>query len=351
MPVLPTAAAEQAPLDSEPPKVYIKTDKRLDGLAEKLAERGLVVERAVTSTVYVTAYATVTSFYTSVVSSGQTAYVTNVVTSVVTSTSFLNAQTTVQVVSTIVVTVTISGTSTIVGPTITNPNPGPSSPISNIPANLGGNVTSHSELSTGAKAGIGIGAVLGAAAIAALIFFVIWWRRSKKDQDGTTNPGPAGSNQPDMYVNPAATFYGPAKELAGVGVTSVAAHHTSQPSTAANTVVEPVSPTSTNANLRNTGQWQQPTEYQQPQQAYQGYPAYAPPPGYGYGAPSPPPQGHDPRAASPQSFQGGYPQNVAEMQGQNTMGQAQYGNYPQHPQPHEMPAHQPNHPIQPYEGT
>jgi hypothetical protein len=351
VPVIPTAVIEQAHLDSGPPKVYIKTDKRLDGLAEKLAERGLVVERAVTSTVYITAYATVTSFYTSVMSSGQTAYVTNVVTNVITSTSFLNAQTTVRVVSTILVTVTISGTNTIIGPTTTNPNPGPSSPISNIPANLGGNVTSHSELSTGAKAGIGIGAALGAVAIAALIFFIIWWRHSKKDQDGTTNPGPAGSNQPDMYVDPAATFYGPAKELAGVGVTGVAAHHVSQPSTVANTVVEPVSPTSTNANLRNTGQWQQATEYQQPQQAYQGYPAYTPPPGYGYGAPSPPPQGHDPRAASPQSFQGGYPQNMAEMQGQNTMVQVQYGNYPQHPQAHEMPAHQPNHQIQPYEGT
>jgi hypothetical protein len=195
--------------------------------------------------------------------------------------------------------------------------------------------------------------VLGAAAIAALIFFIIWWKRSKKDKDAP-NPGPAGSNQPTMNVDPAATFYGPAKELAGVGVTSVAAHHTSQLSTAANTVVEPVSPTSTNANLRNTGQWQQPTEYQQPQptpqQAYQGYPAYTPPPVYGYGAPSPPPQ-HDPRAASPLSFQGGYPQNMAEMQGQNTMGQGQYSNYPQNPQAHEMPANQPSGPVQPYEGT
>jgi hypothetical protein len=349
VPVLPTAAAEQAPLDSGPPKVYIKTDKRLNGLAEKLSERGLVVERVVTSTVYVTAYATVTSFYTAVVSSGQTAYVTNVVTNVVTSTSFLNAQTTVQVVSTIVVTVIVSGTNTI---TTTSQNSGSTSPtITNIPIHVNGSFTSPGGLSTGAKAGIGIGAVLGAVAIAALIFFIIWWRRSKKDQDPTTNPGPAGSNQPDMYVDPAATFYGPAKELAGVGVTGVAAHHTSQPSTAANTVVEPVSPTSANAYLRNTGQWQQPTEYQQPQQAYQGYPAHNPPPGYGYGAPSPPPQGHDPRAASPQSFQGGYPQNMAEMQGQNTMAQGQYGNYQQHPQAHEMAAHQPNHPIQPYEGT
>jgi hypothetical protein len=33
------------------------------------------------------------------------------------------------------------------------------------------------------------------------------------------------------------------------------------------------------------------------------------------------------------------------------MAQGQYANYPQHPQAHEMPAHQPNHPIQPYEGT
>jgi hypothetical protein len=340
VPVLRTSAV-QSPLDLGPPKVFVKIDKRLDVLAEKLAERGLVVERAVTSTVYETSHATVTSFYTSVVSSAQIVYVTNIVTNIDTSTSFANAQTTVQVISTILEIISISGTSTIGSGTAASA----SGSRSNTP--ISSPVIANGGLSTGAKAGIGIGAVLGAAAIAALIFFIIWWRRSKKDKD-TTNPGPAGSNQTDMYVDPGATFYGPAKELPAVGVARVAAHHVSQPSTGANTV-QLVNPTSTNADLRNTGQWEQHTEYQQPQQAYQGYPAYTPPPGYSYGASSPPPQGHDPRAASPQSLQHGYPQNMAEMQGHNTMGQGQDGNYlPQHPQAHEMSA---NQPIQPYEGT
>lgn len=333
VPAIPTAPVEQVPLDSGPPKVYVKTDKRLNILAEKLAQRGLVVERTITSTVYFTAYATATSFYTSVVSSDQTVYVTNVVTNVVTSTTFLNAQTTIQVVSTIVLIVTISGTSTFTG-SITST----AQTFGTITASpAGGGGAGH--LSGGAKAGIGIGVALGAAAISALIFIIIWWRRSKKHQD-TPNQGPGGSNQPVAYVNPTAKFYGP-MELA----TGVAAHHLSQSTTDVDKP-ELGSPTSTSTNLWNTTEWQQATGYQQPQPSYQGYPASNPAPSYGYGFPSTSPTAHDPRATSPQSFQGGYPQNVAEMQGQNATGQGQYGNHTQrHPQAHEMPA------IRPYEGT
>lgn len=318
IPLIPTAPVEQAPLDSGPPKVYVKTDKRLNVLAEKLAERGLVVERIVTSTFYFTAYATTTSIYTSVVSSDQAVYVTNVVTNFVTSTTFLNAQTTVQVISTIVVTVTISGTSTFTGSIISTIH---ASETTTTSAAAGGG-TAH--LSSGAKAGIGIGAVLGAAAISALIIFILWWRRSKKYQD-TSNPGPAGSNQPVAHVDSTTKFYGP-MELA----TGVATNHLS----------------SANPNSRNTAEWQQATEYQQPQQTYPSYSASNSPPGYGYGLPSPSPTAHDSRATSPQSFQGGYPQNVVEMQGQNTMVHGKYGNDTvRHPQSQEMYA------IQPYQGT
>jgi hypothetical protein len=321
----------QEALGLGPPQVIVGSNKKLDVLAEKLARRGLLVERDFTSTLYVTAYSTISSVYTSMISSAQTFYVTSVATNFVTSTRFINAQETVSVTSTIVLTVTVSGSSTIA---TSEPNTNINPPnTNNNPPNTG--------LSTGAKAGIGVGSVVGATAIAALVFFILW-RRSRKNQD-ESDPVGVSSIQPELRVDPT-TYYDPPKELASVGAAGVAAspHGLNRFSNSGVGIptVEPVSPTS--SNMQNAGQWSPPADYQQQhmaQTASQHYPAHTPPPGYAYNhSPSPPPAAHNPGASIPPGFAGGYPRGVAEMGGPNAVSQGNHGiPVEQQEQAHEMP--------------
>jgi hypothetical protein len=261
------------------PKVTIRSDKRLDVLAEKLERRGLVVERTVTATVTSTVYSTVTSVYTSTISSSHIFYVTSATTSFTTSTSFLKAQTTTTVTSTIFSKATVNGTA--------SGGPGP-------------------PLSAGAKAGISIGTILGVAAIAAIMFFLFaLWRRSRKENEP---PLPSDGNQ--QVEMP--TYYGVPNELAAAG-----AHHSSQASySGAGVTPEPVSPTS--SNMRSTGQWHSTENFQQPT-AYLGYSAHTAPSGY---VSRKPVEGQDIRAVSPQVDEGEYPQGVAEI-GSTNMGPIQ----------------------------
>jgi hypothetical protein len=186
----------------------------------------------------------------------------------------------------------------------------------------GSNMTNNplgSELSTGAKAGIGVGSAARAAAIAVLAFAL--WQRSRRHKD-PPSLGDAVSTQPYLTTD-IEKYPSHPMEMAAVGAAGMAAASArDRPYVSySGTGVTPLEPSSPTSSMQNTGRSPSLANYQQPYAAptaYPGYPAYVPPPSDTYGtSPSPPPAAYDSRALSPPGYAAGYPQGMAEMVGAN----------------------------------
>lgn len=168
--LVPTATPTTTPsLDSQltptvvaaaqPSRVTLGVDKGFDALAERLENRGVIVERTITKTVSTTISSTIRLFTTITRTSSSTQLVTKFHTSTLISTKFTNVQTTVTVTNTLVAVVTIHGESTV---TVTRPPesysgtssaPQPAGPTSPAPSTSG----DDEGLPLAARVGIGVG--------------------------------------------------------------------------------------------------------------------------------------------------------------------------------------------------